>query len=50
MTYYYVVKNASRDWHVKLTRFGCNSEIIETFTCSASARAYARKLNKTLEA
>ena len=48
MPNYYVVKNGARDWHVRFTRFGCNSEIIETFTNAASARAFAKKKNREL--
>ena len=48
MSRYYVVKNRSRDWAVRFTRFGCASDVVETFTTAAAARAYARKLNQTL--
>jgi hypothetical protein len=42
---YYVVKNAKNDWHVKFSRFGCNSYIVETFKSAKAARYYAMKAN-----
>ena len=42
---YYVTCNAPRDWLVKFSPTGCNSEIVGQFTSKIAAEALARKLN-----
>ncbi len=48
--YYFVVRNANRDWHVRAAYIGGgNSEIVETFTTAVAARAFARRKNAASE-
>ena len=46
MTGYYVVRDRTRHWLVKYSRFGCNSEIVAEFESATAARAFARRKNR----
>ena len=45
---FYVVRNGTYDWHVRYSRFGCNSEIVATYKHASKARTYARQRNNLL--